>query len=84
MHELKEQIRQFLYGLLPDGRSLNLADNTPLRTSGIMDSMEMLQLVSFLEENFGIQVQSHETGVENFDTIESIAAFVQAKQAKSN
>jgi acyl carrier protein len=81
VNEIKRQIRQFLRELLPDGQSVDLLDDTPLRTSGTMDSMTMLQLVSFMEEKFGIQVQSYETGVENFDTIQAMAAFIERKQA---
>lgn len=81
MNEIKEQIRQFLYELIPNGKSLNLLDDTPLRTSGIVDSMNMLQIVSFIEERFGIQVEAHEADVDNFDRIEAMAAFVQRKQA---
>ena len=81
MNEIKEQIRQFLYELIPNGKSLNLLDDTPLRTSGIVDSMNMLQIVSFIEERFGIQVEAHEADVDNFDRIEAMAAFVQRKQS---
>jgi acyl carrier protein len=83
MDEIKEQIRQFLSEVLPDGKSLNLRDNTPLRTSGIVDSTEMLRIVSFIEERFGIEVEAYEASVENFDRIEDIAAFVQRKRAST-
>jgi acyl carrier protein len=80
MNEIKQQIRQFLCELLPGGASPNLLDDTPLRTSGIVDSMGMLQLVSFIEENFGVEVEAEEASLQNFDRIEDIAAFVQKKQ----
>jgi len=81
MNEMKQQIRQFVSELLPDGKSANLSDNTPLRTSGLVDSMAMLRIVSFLEEKFGIEVDAYEASVENFDRIDDIAAFVQRKLA---
>ncbi len=81
MNEIKEQIRQFLYELLPNGKSLNLLDDSPLRTSGIVDSMDMLRIVGFIEEKFGIQVETNEVDVDNFDRIDGIAAFIQRKQA---
>ena len=57
----------------------NLTDDLPLRTSGIIDSMGVIRLTSFLEERFGIRVDAHETGVENTDTVNAIVAFVTSK-----
>jgi len=57
----------------------NLTDDLPLRTSGIIDSMGVIRLTSFLEDRFGIRVDAHETGVENTDTVNAIVAFVVSK-----
>ena len=81
MDEIKQQIRQFLSELLPDGKMSNLGDDTPLRTSGILDSMALLRLVGLVEEKFGIEVSAYEAGIEHFDRIDDIAAFVQRKRA---
>jgi len=58
-----------------------LRDDTPLRTSGLVDSMGMLRIVSFLEKKFGIEVGAYEASIDNFDRIDDIAAFVERKQA---
>lgn len=79
---MKDKIRQFILAeFLPGESADNLKDDTPLRTSGILDSMATLRLVSFVEEEFGIEVEAHEAGVENFDRIEDIAAFIKRKKA---
>lgn len=65
---------------LPGESPENLLDGTPLRTSGILDSMATLSLVSFLEQTFGIAIEAHETGIEHFDSIEDIAALVARKR----
>lgn len=79
---MKDKIRQFILAeFLPGESAENLKDDTPLRTSGILDSMATLRLVSFVEEEFGIEVEAHEAGVENFDRIEDIAAFIERKKA---
>ena len=59
----------------------SVGDDAPLRTSGILDSMGLLRLVSLVEEKFGIEVSAYDAGIENFDRIDDIAAFVQRKQA---
>jgi acyl carrier protein len=80
MDNSKEQLRQYILAeFLPGEKASNLGDNTPLRTSGILDSVGTLRLVSYVEEHFGIEVEAHEAGVENFDTIDGIVAFVKRK-----
>ncbi|HEY3824174.1 MAG TPA: acyl carrier protein [Bryobacteraceae bacterium] len=82
MDNIKEDLRQhILTEFLPGEKASNLKDDTPLRTSGILDSVATLKLVTFVEEQYGIEVEAHEAGVENFDTIDSIAALVQSKKS---
>jgi acyl carrier protein len=84
MDNVKETIRSYiLKEYLPGESAANLADDTPLRTSGILDSMATLSLVSFVEDTFGITIDAHETGVQDFDRIEDIAALVTRKKGTS-
>ena len=77
-------IRQFILSrYLPGESAENLKDDTPLRSSGILDSLATLSLISFLEEEFHIEVEAHETDIDNFDRIGDIAAFVEQKQART-
>ena len=81
LSSMKEELRQYiLKNFLPGEKPSNLHDDTPLRTSGIVDSMGMLQMVSFVEERFGVEVDAYEASVENFDRIEDIAAFIKGKR----
>ena len=80
MNNLKEQLRQYILSeFLPGEKPSNLHDDTPLRSSGILDSTAMLQLISFVEERYGIEVETHEAVVENFETIDAIAEFIASK-----
>jgi len=80
MTDIKDEIRQYVLSeFLPGEKPSNLHEDTPLRTSGILDSVGTLRMVSFIEERFGIEVEAHEASVENFDRIEDIAAFIQRK-----
>lgn len=47
--------------------------------SGIMDSMGLVSLLSYLEQEFSISIDGDELVPENFETIESIASFVHRK-----
>jgi acyl carrier protein len=84
MNNTKETIRSYILSeYLPGETASNLRDDTPLRTSGILDSMATLNLVTFLEQTFGITIDAHETGVEHFDRIGDIAALVARKKGEA-
>ena len=83
MTHTTDTIREFiLKRYLPGESAANLRDDTPLRSSGILDSLATLGLISFLEEQYRIEIEAHETDVDNFDRIQDIAAFVERKQAQ--
>jgi acyl carrier protein len=85
MGDAKEIIRQHILSTyLPGESAENLRDDTPLRTSGVLDSLATLGLVSFVEGEFGIELEAHETGIDTFDRIEDIAALVARKKAGSS
>jgi acyl carrier protein len=80
MSDVKETIRQYIPATyLPAESAANLRDHT-LRSSGILDSLATLGLVSFVEKEFGIELEAHETGIDTFDRIEEIAALVERKK----
>lgn len=84
MNSIKDVIRNYIVSeYLPGETPANLRDDTPLRTSGILDSMATLSLVSFLEDTFKISIDAHETGIEDFDRIEDIAALVARKEGST-
>lgn len=79
---LKDELRTFILQHFLRGESpSNLKDDTPLISSGVLDSQGTLSLVMFLEEKHGIKVDAYETSPENLDSIDLIAAFVQRKKA---
>lgn len=82
MSDVTTTVKNFiLENYLPGESPANLLEDTPLRTSGILDSIATLNLITFIEREFGIQVEAHETGIDNFDRIRDIAAFIERKRA---
>ena len=57
-----------------------IADETLIFETGLLDSMGLLFLIEFLKEEFGIETKDEELVVENFESINSIVAFVESKQ----
>ena len=58
-------------------RNVTLTDD--LLDSGIVDSMGILDLVTHLEQSYGVTISDEELMPENFRNVECIAQFVQSK-----
>lgn len=69
-------LREFLPGAGPE--AIDAASG--LMTGGILDSLSIVSLVEFLEEQYGVELQAHELDVEHLDRVEDIAALVRAKR----
>ena len=78
--QLREQIRGFILEKYPRARKDGLTDHSPLLESGLIDSLGILDLVGFLEEQFAIQVTDEELVPENFQNIDQLAVFVAQKK----
>jgi acyl carrier protein len=82
MDAIKETVRTFILTNFLAGESAgNLRDDTPLQSSGILDSLAVLTLVSFLQKQFAVELDVYDTSVERFDRIDHIAATITRKRA---
>ena len=83
MDNTKEEVRQYVLTQFLQGEKMeNLQDDTPLLTSGIVDSVGMLRMIAYLENRFGSEVDAHDATVDNFDRIGDIAAFIESKRPR--
>ncbi|MCB9792492.1 MAG: acyl carrier protein [Alphaproteobacteria bacterium] len=57
-----------------------IADDTPLFSSGLLDSLAMVDLLTFVEDSAGIRVRWTELTLERIDSVAAILAFVEAKR----
>ncbi len=78
-NQASERIREFILGKFPLARKRAVNDEANLLQSGVLDSLGVLDLVAFVENEFGIQVSDEELLPGNFRTITSLAAFVHRK-----
>ncbi|NUO81818.1 acyl carrier protein [candidate division KSB1 bacterium] len=80
MNEIKKTVKTYiLEEFLPGEDPAGLADETPLVSGGILDSMATLKMAAFLESKYGIQIEAHEMNTKNFNTIDSLASLVESK-----
>ena len=81
--DIEDKIKAFLLDeFLPGEDPAALTDTTPLMTSGVLDSIATLKLVSFLEDQFQISLAAHEADVEHLNTLADIARLVRQKQGR--
>ncbi len=61
--------------------SREIPDDYPLIESGVLTSLQTVELVMFMEDRFDISVEDDELDEENFESIKSIAGLVTSKTA---
>ena len=54
-------------------------DETLIFEAGLLDSMGLLFLIEFIKEEFGVETIDNELLIENFESINKIAAFIESK-----
>jgi len=76
---IEQQIRTFIVNNFLFGRAEALNDDDSL-LGNVVDSTGTIELVMFLQEQFGITVEDEEMIVpENFSSVKSLSAFVERK-----
>ena len=80
MNELRQALRSFIVGHFLFGEDNGMGDGESLLERGVLDSTGVLELVSHLEEKYGIKVADDELIPENLDSINSLVTFVSGKQ----
>ena len=77
-------IEQFILSELTQGRGITEIDPSEnLLSKGIVDSHGVMELVGFLEERYSISVADEDLSPENFESVSSIAGFVERKNGQS-
>ena len=75
--------RFIIQDLMVGGKDVSLSPDESLIESGIVDSLGILRLVAFIEENFSVVVDDTEVVPENFETINAMSSLVQRKRSES-
>jgi acyl carrier protein len=76
-NEAKKKIRSFLSRYL---RETDFEDDRDLFASGLLNSLFAMELVLFVEEDFGILVENDDLDLANFCSIDAIWRFIERKK----
>ena len=85
--QIEEEIRTYiLENILFIKGKYPYADSTSLLGEGIIDSMNVLELVTFTENQYGIEVEDADITPDHFDSVEKLAQYIRQSlsQAKSS
>jgi acyl carrier protein len=78
--DVELQIRQFIaQNMLFSDDEFHYEGDVSLLREGIIDSLGVMELVTFVSTTFGITVEPQEVTADNFDSVNNLAAFVRRK-----
>jgi acyl carrier protein len=80
MEAIAHQLRSFIAkNILFSNEGYILPDEASFLEAGVVDSMNVMEIVMYSEEAFGINVEDNEIVPANFDSIRNLASFIQRK-----
>lgn len=83
MQQIKDTVKAFIIeNFLFGDTSYALDDDVSLIESGVVDSTGVLELVTFIEDQFGLEMADSDIVPANLDSLACIAAFIETKTAK--
>jgi acyl carrier protein len=78
---IEETIRDFIgREILYSGEGFTYSDDVSFLEEGIIDSMAVMDLVAFIDKQFGVHAEPPEIVPENFDSVQRLAAFIRRKK----
>lgn len=81
MQDVKQTVRKFLLDNFAMGGGVTIADDTSFMEEHVLDSTGFIELITFIEETFGIAVDDEDMLPENFDSLANIEAYLARKRA---
>lgn len=78
--DLHTKLTQFITRDLVGKHDLNLTGDDDLLLSGLVDSLGVVRLITFIEQELHIEVPPSDVTIENFATVNAIAVYLETKQ----
>jgi acyl carrier protein len=79
---IRDQVREFIQDIANSKGVSSFSDQESLIENGIVDSLSIFRLVSFLEDKFRIRIADEEISNDNLRSIEMIEQLILSKQNK--
>jgi len=79
MTMIESTIERYIIDSLLKGKKKQIDPDESLISTGVLDSLTLLQLISFIEEQFNFKVDDNEMVPEYFQSIKNIKSFIEGK-----
>jgi acyl carrier protein len=77
--DIKDRVRQFIMNTFYVPDPAQVTDTVSFLETGIVDSTGVLEIIAFLQTEFGVVVEDQEILPENLDSVSRIVAYVKRK-----
>ena len=78
--KIEDKIRTYIAkNLLFSSNGFGYTDEASFLEEGIVDSQGIMELVLFVEDEFGIQIEDEEIIPDNFDSVSQLAEYIRRK-----
>lgn len=72
----KTVLIEYIKNEIMRNRNARLSEEEDLLSSGILDSLAILQLVAYVDEQFGIEVPDQDVVYENFNSVKALTEYL--------
>ncbi|MEE9391672.1 MAG: acyl carrier protein [Planctomycetota bacterium] len=80
--DLRNKIRSFVASV-SSSAATDIDNDDALLDTGVIDSVAMIELVVWVEEEFGFSIEIDELTQDNFGTIDRLAKFIESHDSES-
>jgi len=77
--EIKNRVRQYIVDNFLYGDDNGLKNEDSLLDKGVIDSTGIVELLSYVEDVYDLEVADEEISRDNFDSIDKLSSFIETK-----
>ncbi|OGO39231.1 MAG: hypothetical protein A2W35_07620 [Chloroflexi bacterium RBG_16_57_11] len=80
MSDIETELSEYILTQIVKRPKHQLDKDTPLISSGLIDSFHLVDLAIFIEEKFGVRIDDSELNADTFDTVPQLSALIRQRQ----
>ena len=73
---MRERLARYIATDLLNQQDLVIGEDEELLASGLLDSLSVMSLIHFIEQDHGIEVPAEDVPIENFDSLRTIEGYL--------
>lgn len=81
MESIEDKVKKYITENILFSSAYPFSDETSFLENGVVNSMNVMELVAYVEEAFGMDVADNDIVPANFDSIRNLAGFIRRQAA---